>query len=133
LPAPTAIFASAPVGHNEADQDGSKSRRPLETITPLAAKLGIAVNLSFAKGNEAALAQAICATDGVVLVCWQHEAIFTIAHELSRTLPGLPSVWPGDRFNVILKFMRTDEAAAWSSQQIVPRMLDGDSANPIQP
>lgn len=71
---PTAVFASAPASHAEmhAGEGGSKSRRPLETVTPLAAKLGIQVNQTFVKGREANLANAISGMDGVVLVCWQH-------------------------------------------------------------
>ena len=133
LPPPTTLFASAPAsGHNNAaGNGGSKSRRPLETITPLAAKLGVTVALAFSKGDESALAQTLSDTEGVVLVCWQHEAIFAIANALVPTPSGLPAVWPGDRFNVILKFSRTGTALPWTFQQIVPKMLDGDSTNPI--
>jgi hypothetical protein len=133
LPRPTAIFASAPAGHHElgGDNGGSKSRRPLETITPLASKLGITVALEFSKGSESELAQAISGVDGVVLVCWQHEAILDIAKALRPTPTGLPEAWPGDRFNVIFKFSRTDNTTVWTFQQIVPQMLDGDLTNLI--
>jgi broad specificity phosphatase PhoE len=58
LPRPTAIFASAPVGHHDtaAGNGGSKSRRPLETVTPLAARLGLQVDVRFSKGSESDLA-----------------------------------------------------------------------------
>jgi hypothetical protein len=69
--------------------------------------------------------------DGVVLVCWQHEAILDIANALDPTPEGLPAKWPGDRFNVIFKFSRAGDASAWTFQQIVPRMLDGDATSPI--
>src|SRR5690242_18318012 len=54
LAVPTIIYASNPRGAGGAEQDeGSKSKRPLQTVTPLAARLGIVPRLSFAKGDEA--------------------------------------------------------------------------------
>jgi hypothetical protein len=133
LPGPTAIFASAPASKAEflAGHGGSKSRRPLETISPLAAKLGINVDLRFAKGQEADLAAAISLPDGVVLVCWQHEDIDAIAAALSPQPQGVPDGWPGDRFNVVFCFDRPDAAAPWTFQQFVPVMLEGDDSAPI--
>jgi hypothetical protein len=133
LSKPTYIYASAPATHHDiaAGTAGSKSRRPLETGAPLAAKLGIQVDLQFAKGQEASLGQTLSAQDGVILVCWQHEAILDIANALSPAPQGLPAAWHGDRFNVIFKFSRFNKASAWAFQQIVPQMLDGDSENPL--
>ncbi len=133
LPKPIALFASAPESHHEiaAGNGGSKSRRPLETITPLAAKLNIAVDLRFARGSEGALATAISAIDGVVLVCWQHENIVAIANALTPTPQDVPANWPRDRFNVIFRFDRPESAAPWALQQIVPIMFDGDESSQI--
>ena len=133
LPKPAAMFASAPESKEgiKAGDGGSKSRRPSETITPLAAKLNIQVDLGFSKGNETALAAAISAIDGVVLVCWQHEDILAISTALAPIPAGLPADWPGDRFNVMFRFDRPDRASPWVFQQIVPIMLDSDVSNPI--
>jgi hypothetical protein len=133
LPRPTAIFASAPVARHgdAAGNGGGKSRRPLETVTPLAAKLGIQVDLRFSKGSESDLAQSLSGIDGVALVCWQHEAILNIANALDPAPEGLPAKWPGDRFNVVFEFSRADNASAWKFQQIVPKMLDGDVTSHI--
>jgi hypothetical protein len=132
LPMPTAVFASAPASHKEiaAGGGGSKSRRPLETISPFAAKLGIEVDLRFGKGDEADLATAISTTKGVALVCWQHEDIVAIATAivpLDPKGPGIPAHWPGTCFNVIFRFDRADSASPWVFQQVVPVMLKGDS------
>jgi hypothetical protein len=133
LPKPTAIFASAPATHSEiaAGQGGSKSQRPLETVSSLAAKLKVNIDLRFAKGKEAGLANAVSTTEGVVLVCWQHEDIAAIAQALVPVVPGIPTHWPGDCFNVIFRFDRQTAAAAWTFQQIVPVMLDGDRSQPL--
>ena len=131
LPQPAAIFASAPLKPLEKGDDGSKSRRPLETVTPLAARLGVTVDLRFTKGQEAALAGTISQVPGVVLVCWQHEDILAIAKALDPSPQGLPAAWPGSRFNVVFQFSQTDEILPWSFQQIVPVMLDGDPGTPL--
>jgi len=133
LPKPTAIFASAPASKAEiaAGNGGSKSRRPLETISALAAKLGIDVDLRFAKGHEADLAATLSRMDGVALVCWQHEDIAAIANALSPQPQGVPGKWPGERFNVVFCFDRPDAAAAWTFRQLVPVMLNGDGSTPI--
>ncbi len=133
LPTPTKIFASAPAGHQEvaAGKGGSKSRRPLQTVTPLAEKLKIEIDLEFAKGDEAELANALSAAPGVTLVCWQHENISEIANNLTPTPIGVPDAWPSTCFNVIFRFERPDQASPWTFTQIVPVLLDGDDSNQI--
>jgi hypothetical protein len=133
LPTPATIFASAPKHYVElaAGHGGSKSLRPLETISYLAAKLGLQVNLSFAKGNETGLAAALALIEGVVLVCWQHENIIAIANALTDGMQGIPAKWHDSRFNVVFKFDRADEALPWAFTQIVPLMMPGDIAAPL--
>lgn len=133
LPTPIAIFASAPASHQEiaAGAGGSKSRRPLETITPLAERLGIEVDLTFAKGQEPELAAVISNASGVVLVCWQHENIFAIADAMDPKPTGVPAQWPGSRFNVLYRFDFVEETGGWRFQQVVPVMLDGDDETEI--
>lgn len=127
------MFASAPASHDEigAGHDGSKSRRPLETITPVAQKLSKTIDQRFSKGDEIALANAITAIDGVVLVCWQHEDIVKIAKAIAPDAQGVPSSWPGDVFNVIFRFDRTNQAANWAFTQIAPVILEGDRSTTI--
>ena len=133
LPTPSSIFASAPLDKREIERDdrGSRSRRPLDTVVSLASKIGVRIDQTFSKGQEVALAAAISSLHGVVLVCWQHESIVTIANALTPTPRGIPTEWTDDRFNVIFRFDRSSDASAWIFQQIVPVMLDGDSAREI--
>ena len=102
----------------------------LATISPLAAKLGVDVDLGFAKGQEAELGATLSRTDGVTLVCWQHEDIAAIANALVPQPQGVPGQWPGDCFNVVFccVFDRPDAAAPWTFRQIVPVMLSGDDS-----
>jgi hypothetical protein len=130
LPKPSTIFASAPATHHELALGGvgSKSRRPLETVSPLADKLGVAVDLRFSKGDEPALAAAIADIDGVILVCWQHEDISAITNALTPRPAGVPGIWPGDCFNAVFRFVRNGRpAGAWIFDQLSPVLLKGDS------
>ena len=133
LPVPRAIFASAPrsPGQAAAGQGGSKSRRPLETVTALAEKLATEVDLRFGKGREADLAAAVAQMSGVTLVCWQNPDLLVIAKALAPDAKGVPNQWPSDCFNVVLRFDRPDPASPWTLQQIVPAMLKGDRSEPI--
>jgi hypothetical protein len=133
LPKPAAIFASAPATKAEiaAGHGGSKSRRPLETIWPLAAKLGIDVDLRFAKGQETDLAATLSGMEGITLVCWQHEDIPAIANALIPPPQGAPGKWPGECFNVVFCFDRSEAGAAWTFRQFVPVMLKGDGSAPL--
>jgi hypothetical protein len=132
LPVPTAIFASGPETHEDIreNEEGSRSRRPLETVTPLARKLkGVKVRTDFVRGQEQQLAGLISGLSGVILVCWQHESIPAIAQGLTPRPTRVPAHWPDDRFNVVYRFDRG--AASWDFVQLTPLMLAGDLAEPI--
>src|SRR5579863_2555501 len=103
LPVPDRIYAAAPDKQKLAPhvKVGSNSKRPLETITPLASKLKTTPNVTFTKGDEAHLAAEIAGLDGITLVCWQHEAIPAIAKLVMGTAAGIPDPWPGGRFDVV--------------------------------
>jgi broad specificity phosphatase PhoE len=132
LPQPTAIFASRPARHTEAaGKVGSKSRRPLETVSPLGAKLGVKVDIRFGKGEEDDLTTEIASIRGVVLVCWQHEKIADIGKALAPDLKRIPTNWPKHCFNLIFRFDRAGRASPWVFEQVVPFMLKGDRSNKL--
>lgn len=107
------------------------SSRPDETITPLANKLGLEININFMKGEEEKMVEDALQKSGIVLICWQHENIPTSAEEgpgiakyildtgsynLSQVpqcllygdspdpIKGAPDKWPDDRFDVVWVF-----------------------------
>jgi hypothetical protein len=134
LPRPQAIFASAPASAHDfaADGAGSKSRRPLETVSMLAEKLNVEIDLRFSKGQEVALARVLSGTPGTTLVCWQHEDIVAIASALSPRPAQFPHDWPPDRFNIAFRFVRDGgEDEQWSFDQLVPIMFKDDSSSTI--
>src|SRR5271166_753815 len=71
FPRPGAIYAADPNATSGADP----SRRPFETITPLASRLTLTPITKYALGRESDLVAEIVGLTGVVLVCWEHKAI----------------------------------------------------------
>ncbi len=116
---PGALFAS-----------GSESLRPKQTIEPLAAALNLTIDATSLKGQEDRLVDKAKAAGGVVLLCWQHEAIPKIAALIRGSDDGVPPVWPGHRFDLVWVFDR-QEGDVWSFEQAPERVLPGDSAKPI--
>jgi hypothetical protein len=142
LAVPDLIYASKPVSMDldsadlsEDGEEGSKSKRPLQTITPLAAKLAITPNLHFAKGDEKLLAEDILTRSGTVLVSWQHEKIHKIVEHLLRTdgsTEPIPQVWPPDRFDIVWVFTPPASVSEpWGFVQVPQRLLDGDGETVI--
>jgi hypothetical protein len=119
---PSAIYASG--------GSGGEGARPRETVTRLAAHLGLRVDTSYAKGDEAELAQHIATLTGPTLICWQHQEIPAIAAALGHVTPQPPSTWPSDRFDMVWTFTATDHG--WAFAQVPQILLSGDDAHPIQ-
>ncbi len=117
LATPTAILAT------RAEEGAGASRRPKQTVRPLADLLGIALDHRFGKGEEAAVAAAVLAGDGVVLVAWVHERIPAIV----AAIPGAPKVpdWPDDRFDVVW-VLAPAPGGGWALTQVPQRLLAGD-------
>ncbi len=118
---PATIFAADPGKHG--------SKRPLETVTPLAQALGLQVDQRFGKGQEAELVAALAAAHGPVLIGWEHENIEAIIDAMGTITPAPPKTWPGDRFDVVYVFHR--DGAGWSFTQVPQMMLAGDTTTPI--
>jgi broad specificity phosphatase PhoE len=116
---PDAIYAS---GHAN---DGS--RRPVQTVTPLAEQLGKDIHRGCGLGDEEGLAAKLAVHDGVALVAWHHEAIPDIARSLGAV--GFPQEWPDDRFDVVWTFART--GTGWRFAQVPQLLLAGDRSDPI--
>jgi hypothetical protein len=121
LPVPNVIYAS---GLGAGDGEGT---RPRQTVGPLAAQLGIPVDTTFSRGQEAALARQAATQAGPTLICWQHESIPAIGAAFAPDTPAPPTVWPDDRFDVVWVFTATD--SGWRFEQVPERLLpdDGDS------
>ena len=105
----------------------SSSDRPRETLLPLSVKLGIAINTDFGKGDEARLAEAAKACDGVVLISWQHEFMAAVANAILGDRSTAPQEWPKNRFDVVWMFAPDDAAGTYAFTQAPQMLLAGDS------
>jgi hypothetical protein len=121
LSRPATIFASDPHSHG--------SKRPEQTVTPLAQALGVQVDVRFAKGQEADLVAALAGARGPVLIGWQHESIGAIIEHLGAVTPTPPQDWPGGRFDMVYVFTRNGDG--WNFAQVPQVLLAGDSTKPI--
>ena len=83
LATPQHIYASNPTAKQSGDLP---SQRPYETVTAVAAKLGLTIDAKRKKGDYAKVVQDALGKDGVVLICWQHEDIPLVA---DGNVPGI--------------------------------------------
>ena len=121
LATPNVLFAAVVAPH-------AKSQRPTETITPLSERLDIALNANgkYTKGQEADVAKAAIASQGTVLICWQHEDIPAIAANIPLSNGPVPQEWPGNRFDVVWVFDLQAATEKYSFSQVPQSLLAGD-------
>ena len=118
---PDTIYASA--------HAGGHSKRSMQTVGPLAARLGLQVATRYAAGDEAHLTREISTRPGATLIAWHHEALHRIGHHLGEVHPNPPQCWPADRFDLIWTFTPDDHG--WRFAQIPQLLLPGDLPYPI--
>ena len=124
LPTPTHLFASEVGPH-------SQSRRPEETLMPIAARLGLTITESFLQDPVDELAGALAACDGHVLVAWEHKRIPLIASRLVADASTVPQVWPDDRYDVVWIIEPGPAGGALRLRQVPQLLLGGDRPDPI--
>lgn len=108
----------------------SVNHRTYETLLPLSERLGLTINTNYPEGQEAQLAASILATDaGVSLVAWEHRRIPDIAANIPvATGVAVPTVWPGDRFDIIWCFSQAPgDGAAYHFTALPELLLPGDA------
>lgn len=122
---PGTIFAAG-TGH------GSKSERPLETVTPLIDFLkqhgGVEVNEHHLKDDLQGLMDEVLKSTATVLVAWEHKRIPGLVALLPNA-PKVPDTWPDDRFDIVWIF--DSGGPDWSFSQKPQLLLGGDSERPI--
>jgi hypothetical protein len=125
LAAPQFLYASKPVKKNG-------SRRPFETILPLADKLSIEINSEFEKFEDGEMLADALAQTGVVLICWQREYLPKIASRILGDAKIAPHNWDENRFDLIWVFERDSKSGEYRFKQVPQNLLAGDSSEPIK-
>jgi hypothetical protein len=123
LATPGFLFASE-------SKSGGGSARPVETITPLASKLGLTPT-THKKNNFDKVVTDALACGGTALISWQHEDIPSIANLILGNNSTVPQKWPGDRFDVVWVFDLDPSSGSYSFKQVPQNLLAGDSSAPI--
>ena len=109
--------------------DGGHSKRALETVFPLAARLGLMVNHRFGHGDEKRMARQLKSRPGASVVSWHHDGIPKIVKHLGTVRPTPPAQWPEDRYDMVWVFVR--DADGWTFHQVPQLLVPGDLPYPI--
>lgn len=124
LPVPQRIYASA------FRKGGGHSRRPEQTVEPLAQKLGCQVDLTWALHQEKAFGAALAVETGTALVCWQHQGLAELARAIAapQSLSEIPSdwTWPDTCYDIIWSLRRDGPDKPWHFSEHCQALLSGD-------
>lgn len=122
-----ALAKPAIIAASRVEKHGA-SRRPKQTVKPLAHLIGIDIDERFGKGHEAAMMADLLRRDGVVLIAWEHEHIPALVAAMPSP-PAIPQRWPDDRFDLVWVF-DADGNGGWRFTQVPQLLLAGDVAAP---
>jgi hypothetical protein len=125
LAKPKFLFASKPLRRKG-------SRRPVETLTPLAQKLAIRINSGFQRSEFESMLEEVLSCKGVVLICWQREYIPQIASYILGNKNTAPHDWPEDCFDMIWVFDLARSSSKYTFKQVPQKLLGGDLTTPIK-
>jgi hypothetical protein len=104
-----------------------RSKRSRQTLMPLARKLGLEINADFSPGEEAELASHARSRGGVVLICWRHQLLPTLAHHLLGDGATAPQIWSDRRYDVVWVFDLEPSTQTYHFSQVAQNLLHGDS------
>jgi hypothetical protein len=124
LATPHFLFASKPLRRKG-------SRRPIETITPLAERLSLKINTSFERSECESMVEEVLSCYGAVLICWQREYIPEIASHILGSKKIAPPNWPEDCFDMIWVFDLDRASNRYKFTQVPQNLLAGDATTPI--
>src|SRR6202047_3170211 len=109
------------------------SVRPIETLEPLSPKSGVTVDATYDDQDYSALASQLLSdpryadAGALIVVCWHHGNIPSMAHALRAKLGSYPDPWDADVFNQILVLSYLDDREPKIDSLIEPFCKLGDS------
>lgn len=105
----------------------AKSRRELDTATPLAQRLNIVVEDDFTHGHEELLRLSILADPRPALIVWHHGTLSRLVRGFPITNSGdVPHDWPEHRFDLIWVLTRQPGEDAYTFTSVDQMLLEGD-------
>lgn len=110
---------------------GADSRRPLETLEPLSARVGRPVDASLRKEQVAELVDRLRGLEGAVVIAWEHKHIPALAVALLGDAGAVPGHWPDDRFDICWIFEPTEADPGYAFRQLPQMLLAGDRAEVV--
>lgn len=119
---PQSIFAAAATTI-------SPSLRSQRTVEPLAAALGLAIDLGHAEHEEAALATAALMAPSPVLIAWHHHSIPELVRLISPGTVACPAEWPADRYDLVWTLDRTSHDAPWHLSRAAQHLFPHDRSD----
>ena len=119
---PTAVY-SPPVRGKVADHG-----RPHQTVTPIAARIGVEVQCRHGVDDELELADDVRSCTGVVLISWEHKRIPKIANAFLGDSTTAPQTWPDDRFDLVW-VLDLEPSGGYRFSQVPQLLLAGDRAD----
>ncbi len=112
---PGGLCAMRPNGH-------AGSVRPIETLEPLADKLGLKIHAEFQKDETKSLVRSILGNlkwaGKSVVVSWEHEALLDVVKHFGVDTPPCPKEWPSDVYDLVLIIDIGDDGKPTSFEKI---------------
>jgi len=121
FPKPDFIFAA---------KDSGKSKRPVQTVTPLASKLDLPVDARFTNDDPVKLAEELFGNakyEGkTILISWRHGTTPELAAVLNAT--SFPKTWKDDVFDRVWQITYGEKGKA-TFADVPQRLMPADSEN----
>lgn len=109
------------------DYRGNAERhRPYQTMYPLALRRGVDSEHPCRKDEIDELRDEVLDCEGIVVVCWEHNAL----EELVKKLVDVDVEWPKGRFDM-LWLLRPDADGENRFQPVDQRLIPGDRGLPV--
>ena len=118
---PDAVYGSA--------AEHGRSKRSLQTVAPVAERVGVEVVDRYGPGQEAKLAKELAKRSGASLVSWHHHSVGKIIKHLGPVSPPPPRHWPDDRYDVVWTLTRDGDG--WRFEHVPQMVLPRDDPEPI--